>query len=104
MPPSGYSDREVRCLRDFLQSCSQALERESAAARRPLDAALKREIGHIRSVREESPAFARATLELTEIFYTKVLAALEKNVDYVAAVHETLKELDQQVSSIHVPS
>lgn len=104
MPPSGYSDREVRCLRDFLQSCSQALERESAAARRPLDAGLKREIEHIRSVRDESPAFARAALELTETFYRQVLDALERTGDYAAAVRETLKELDEQVSSIHVPS
>lgn len=104
MPPSGYSNREVGALREFLSSCSQALKRESALAGRSLSAGLEREIQHIRGVSGDSTPFSRAVLELTERFYVEVLRALQQNCDYDAAVQETLRHFEDEVSSIHVPS
>lgn len=103
MPPSGYSQRDVLALREFLESCSEALSREAAESGRSLSAALVREIGQIESILPQSSPLGRPVLELTAAFYREVVASSESGDDYSVAVETTLKKFANDVSSIHVP-
>jgi hypothetical protein len=103
MPPSGYSDREVGSLREFLRSCSEALEREALGSGRTVEESLRREILQIGTVVGDATAFSGLVLRVTEQFYRDVLAALPGS-DYRTAVRRTLDRFDAEVSSIHVPS
>ena len=105
MPPSGYSIAQASAIRNFLRSCSEALEVESTQKSETLVTSLRREITDIDGyVKEETLHTTQiSVLKLTQAFYTAVLS--EQPCDpamYHSAVEAALDEIVADVLAVHI--
>lgn len=104
MPPSGYSEAQVRTIVEFAVSCARVLQIEAETERIPYSHALVREIDHINLLSEDAAygAAVRAVFGVNKAFYL-MLRSLEPSSrnQFEEAIRRTSEKLQSELLEVH---
>jgi hypothetical protein len=107
MPPSGYDRQQSNHITDFLESCSEALLRESKEKGETHCDALVREIADISRYRDGVVKLSLSqdsVLVLTQSFYKLVLlCGPDTDSTFRVSVKSSLARVQGDVLAIHIP-
>ncbi len=106
MPPSGYSQKQTTCVRNFLFACAEDLLAEATQFRETIVDALDREISQIDAYKmSQVTAVQRATLDLTSLFYKGIRGCTPKGVDeFWTAVDQAAEQVGREIRAVHIPA
>jgi len=106
MPPSGYSKNQSELIVGFLISCSDLLIQEAKEQSISPITALQKEISNIKLCLENNNSqFQSIILNLTKLFYEKLLANKPKDFQDLKIIRENIcNSFSIEISQIHVPS